>query len=113
MWRISSLAMLCTLLFHLGVAAAPPSVVRAWFPIEVGNRWVYQHESLDAGPHGMADPKIERWKTEETIDSVSEVPEGTLVRERVRGYDHEMLSGWLKENDSVARLDPVERILIR
>src|SRR5262249_6816247 len=101
-----------SLITSFAEAAAPTAVVRAWFPVELGDRWVYQHEQFDAGPHGMADPMIERWKTEKTIDSVTDVPEGTLVSERVRAYDHEMLSGWLKEDDSVAKLHPIERILI-
>lgn len=112
-WRISFVAIMCGMMTDSGNAAAPTSIIRSWFPIEVGDRWIYQHEQFDAGPHGLADPMIERWKTEETIDSVTDVPEGTLVSKRVRGYDHQMLSGWLKDNDSVARLHAVERILIR
>jgi hypothetical protein len=114
MWRISFVAIMCGLLVDAGRVGPPPtSLVRLWFPVEVGDRWVYQHEQRDAGPHGMADPKIERWKTEETIDSVTNLSTGTLVIKSVRAYDHEMLNGWVPENDSVQTLSPVERILIR
>jgi hypothetical protein len=111
MWRIPLVAALLGLM--AGAGAPPPSpVVRAWFPVAVGNRWVYQHAAFDAGEHGMADPKIERWKTEETIDAVTDVADGTMIVEHVRAYDHEMLIGWLAENDATTRLRPVERILI-
>jgi hypothetical protein len=112
MWRLPLALIICTLTLGPSTAAPPSAVVRAWLPIEPGDRWVYQHESLDAGEHGLADPIGERWKTEETIESVEDAPEGALVITRVRAYDHEMSSGWLPGNDAVRKLDPVERILI-
>ncbi len=112
MWRTSCVAVLCGLMAVPGKAAPPSSVVRAWFPAEPGNRWVYQHEALDGGERGLADPRIERWKTEETIDAVTDTAGGTVVTERVRVYDHEMLNGWLPENDATKRLQPVETLVI-
>src|SRR5262249_24421520 len=61
---------------------------------------------------GMADPMIERWKTEETIDSVTDIANGTRVLIHVRVYGHEMLRGWLPENDATKQLPQFERILI-
>ena len=67
---LSSLS-ICGLIRAFAGAAAPTSVVRAWFPIDVGDRCVYQHEQFDAGRHEMADPKIERWKTEEILSDAA------------------------------------------
>ena len=94
MWRVLFVAIMSVVMVN-SKAAPPTSVVGAWFPVEVGNRWVYQHEALDAGEHGMADRLTERWKTEETIDSVTDGPDGTIVMEHVRAFDHEMSKGWL------------------
>lgn len=112
MRRAAFVAVMCGLL--IGSEKAPPavSVVSMWFPVAPGDRWVYQHEARDAGTRGMANPSIERWKTEETIDSVTHASDGMLVVERVRAYEQEMLNGWSPANDATKRLTPVERIRI-
>ena len=61
----------------------------------------------------MAHPLIERWKTEETITSVSTTPDGTLVTKRTKVFDHVMLNGWLAKNDRTKRESPESQMLIR
>ena len=54
-----------------------------WYPLNPGDTWVYQKESLDGD---MVHPVIERWTTEETIVSAVKVPElaGPCSRKRPR-----------------------------
>jgi hypothetical protein len=55
-----------------------------WFPIHVGDKWIYQHETRDDTGEGRAHLDIHRWKTEETILGSWTIPEGTLVGRLVR-----------------------------
>lgn len=95
-------------------AAVSPTqdIVSTWYPIHPGDTWVYQKESDDGGSLGMAHPLIERWKTEETITSVSTTPEGTLVAKRIKVFDRVMINGWLAANDRTRRELPVSHMLI-
>jgi hypothetical protein len=36
----------------------------SWLPLQVGNRWIYDHESKEVSPQN---PEIATWTTEETI----------------------------------------------
>jgi hypothetical protein len=60
------------------------SAVADWFPLRVGDRWIYAHETRDDAGAGKAHLEIHRWETEETIAGWWAVPEGTLVERQVR-----------------------------
>ena len=71
---------------------APNDAVANWFPVHVGDKWIYWHESRDdIGDAGYRDGRIiggslqvAIWETEETTTGVWTVPEGTLVGRHVR-----------------------------
>jgi hypothetical protein len=64
---------LCAHAFAQGVAAD-------WFPMDVGNQWVYARESRGAA---AKNPHIVHWQTVETITGLLTIPEGTVVLRRV------------------------------
>jgi hypothetical protein len=52
------------------IAAAPAfaqNTIADWFPVHIGDRWTYEHETRDGGIGAIAHPEINRWKTEETM----------------------------------------------
>ena len=53
----------------------------AWFPLEVGNRWIYEHESKSGN---RDQPRVDHFTTEETITGTRPVPEGLMVFRDVR-----------------------------
>jgi hypothetical protein len=53
----------------------------AWFPLHVGSRWVYQHESKSGD---RTRPDVDRWTTEETITGRGTIPEGLVVLREVK-----------------------------
>ena len=63
------------LLFIVDCAAthAQDSVL-SWYPLEVGNSWIWQNESLDGD---WVHPTFERWTMEQTIISIA--PDAELV----------------------------------
>ncbi|HEV3062866.1 MAG TPA: hypothetical protein VGY48_31765, partial [Vicinamibacterales bacterium] len=96
------------------VASPVEDVVSTWYPIQPGDTWFYQKESEEGGnTGGMAHPMIERWKTEETIASVTTISEGTFVTKRTNVLDHVTLNGWLKANNRTKHELPESHILIR
>jgi len=52
-----------------------------WFPLHVGNRWVYEHESK-SGDRNL--PDVDRWTTEQTISGWVTIPEGLVVLREVK-----------------------------
>ena len=74
----------CSQAFAQGVAAD-------WFPMDVGNQWVYRHESRDSQVNS---PQIRRWETVETISGVRAVPEGTVILRHVE-IQGDKPTGWL------------------
>jgi len=48
----------------------------AWFPLQVGSRWMYEHE-WKSGDRNR--PDVDRWTTEETITGWVTIPEGLVV----------------------------------
>jgi hypothetical protein len=48
----------------------------AWFPLQVGTRWVYEHEAKSGDRNH---PDVDRWTTEETITGWVTIPEGLVV----------------------------------
>lgn len=53
----------------------------AWFPLQVGNRWVYEHESKSGDRNR---PDVDRWSTEESITGRVIIPEGLVVLRDVK-----------------------------
>jgi hypothetical protein len=78
--------------FSLWLAAVFISVVTTfaqnavsnWFPIHVGDKWVYEHISRINKGGGQAHPDVHTWKTEEITIGSWTVPEGTVVGRQVR-----------------------------
>ena len=48
----------------------------AWFPLQVGSRWRYEHEWKSGD---QRQPKVERWITEESVTGSITIPEGIVV----------------------------------
>jgi hypothetical protein len=74
-----------------------------WFPIHVGDKWTYKHETRNDAGRGRAHPEIRRWKTEETTVGSESIPEGTLVVRRIRTLDPPPASA-AKQEDQTAYL---------
>jgi hypothetical protein len=53
----------------------------AWLPIQVGSRWVYEHESKSGDRNR---PDVDRWTTEESITGRVTIPEGLVVLRDVK-----------------------------
>ena len=50
--------------------------VMEWYPLQVGNRWIYKHEAKYGSE---TKPTVEQWTREVTITGHVRVPEGLLV----------------------------------
>jgi hypothetical protein len=48
----------------------------AWFPLQRGNRWVYDFEWKNANRNT---PEVSRWTTTEAITNLVQIPEGVVV----------------------------------
>lgn len=57
----------------------------AWFPLQVGSRWVYEHE-WKSGDRSR--PDVDRWITEETVTGWVTIPEGLVVLRQVQQQDN-------------------------
>jgi hypothetical protein len=101
---------LAAVLFAFAVPAAAQNVVDSFYPLHLGNIWVYAKESLDGA---MDRPEVERWTTEETVASAIRDADldATLVTLRVRVLDHRLPPGGL--NDSTRRERSESHILVR
>jgi hypothetical protein len=53
----------------------------AWFPLQVGSHWVYEHEAK-SGDRNL--PDVDRWRTEQTITGWVTIPEGVVVLREVK-----------------------------
>ena len=53
----------------------------AWFPLQVGSHWVYQHEAKSGDRNR---PDVDRWTSEETITRWVTIPEGLVVLRAVK-----------------------------
>jgi hypothetical protein len=53
----------------------------AWFPLQVGSHWVYEHEAKSGNRN---QPDVDRWTTEETISGWVTIPEGLVVLRAVK-----------------------------
>ena len=65
-------------------AAFAQNTIADWFPLHVGDKWTYAHESRDDTGRGSAGAEIHRWTTEESIAGSWTIPEGVLIEKQVR-----------------------------
>ncbi len=61
-----------------------PANAQAWFPAQIGDKWLYQYDTRDDNGNGRAHLSLHTWKTEETTVGVWTIPEGTLIAIKVR-----------------------------
>jgi hypothetical protein len=64
----------------------------AWFPLQVGSRWRYEHEWKSGD---QRQPKVERWITEESVTGSITIPEGTVVLREVHELQHGSAGGYV------------------
>jgi len=57
----------------------------AWLTLQLGSRWVYEHESK-SGERNR--PNVDRWTTEESITGRVTIPEGLVVLRDVKQLDN-------------------------
>lgn len=69
----------------LPIVSFSQDVVRQWLPMSVGDRWVYD---VEARSGSRVHPDVEHWVREETTVAVEKLPEGTLLRQKVRLLDN-------------------------
>src|SRR5712671_3867639 len=63
-----------------------------WFPLQVGSRWVYEHEWKSGDRNG---PAVDHWSTEEIVTGWATIPEGIVVlRDAKERVDPGGQSGW-------------------
>ncbi len=65
-----------------------------WFPVHVGDQWLYAHDTRDENGAGRAHPVLHHWQTEETTTGAWTIPEGTLVKRQVRVTEGSPPTGW-------------------
>lgn len=53
----------------------------AWFPLQVGSHWIYEHE-MKTGDRNQTD--VDRWRTEQTVTGWVTIPEGLVVLREVK-----------------------------
>src|SRR5947207_2686665 len=82
MGRMGHFAMALCVFPMVAIAQEDPL---AWFPLQVGNRWVYQYE-WKSGDRNR--PDVDRWTTEETIRRRVVIPEGLVVLREVKQQSH-------------------------
>src|SRR5213595_3771620 len=78
MLRIGRLAVALSVLSAVAIVQEDPL---AWFPLQVGSRWVYEHE-WKSGDRNR--PDVDHWTTEETIAGWVTIPEGLVVLREVK-----------------------------
>ena len=78
MLRIGRLAVVLSVFSAVASAQEDPL---AWFPLQVGSRWVYEHESKSGDRNR---PEVDRWTTEERITGRVTIPEGLVVLREVK-----------------------------
>src|SRR5690349_16188631 len=73
--------------WSLGAAEIP-----AWYPLNPGNMWTYQHEMRDLD---AKHPRINRWVTLETVGGPLPIPEGTVVKRDVKTIQGRSDGSWI------------------
>ncbi|HLK65195.1 MAG TPA: hypothetical protein VKU19_17260 [Bryobacteraceae bacterium] len=77
----------------LGAPLFAQDAVASWFPMTVGNHWVYEHEALDGTARS---PRVVKWQTDESITGLLALAEGTVVLRYVQ-YEGETPGSWLSK----------------
>ncbi len=80
MYRRGCFAVLLCVSSMTGNAQEEPA---AWLPMQVGSRWVYEHE-WKSGDRNR--PDVDRWTTEESITGRVTIPEGLVVLRGVKQF---------------------------
>src|ERR1017187_2755212 len=70
--------------FISGGKMSAQNTVSNWFPVHLGDKWIYEYTTRMNNGGGQAHPEVHTWKTEETTTGSWSVPEGTVVGRRVR-----------------------------
>lgn len=68
----------------------------SWFPLQVGNSWIYQQEWKTGD---LQRPEVTRWTTKETITGLLTIPEGLVVLRQVK-QQGESRGGYVAERGS-------------
>jgi hypothetical protein len=71
-------------LWSFSIVASAQQNPLAWFPLQVGSRWVYEHE-WKSGDRNR--PDVDHWTTEEIVTGRVAVPEGLVVLREVKQQD--------------------------
>ncbi len=110
--RSGALAVIVGIVIASRTFGVAEDVMPSWYPVNPGDTWVYQKESLDGD---MVHPIIERWTTEEAIVSAVKVPElaGALVTKKTKVLSDLLAPGYLRANDWAKRELPESHLLIR
>ena len=90
----------------LAMVASAQEDPLAWFPLQVGSRWVYEHE-MKSGDRNR--PSVDRWSTEETVTGWATIPEGIVVlrdaKERIDPGEQSVTRRTIAPNGSVRQVD--------
>jgi hypothetical protein len=110
-WLGGVLALIVGLVIAGRTFGVAEEVMPSWYPLQPGDAWVYQKESLDGD---MAHPDVERWTTKETIVSATKAPDllGTLVTKRIEVLSDSLTPGYLSANNWAKRELPESHFLI-
>jgi hypothetical protein len=79
--QVGSMRYVMLTLCTLSIAASAQENPFAWFPLQVGSRWIYEHE-WKSGDRNR--PDVDHWTSEETITGLVNIPEGIVVLREVR-----------------------------
>jgi hypothetical protein len=66
--------------------------ILAWYPLNPGNVWIYEHEVRDLDPKH---PRISRWVTHEAVERLVSIPEGTVVKRDVKTIQGQPDGSWI------------------
>jgi hypothetical protein len=111
MWRLRFLAVFAGIAVSSCSSRAPRNSVAAWYPLQPGNQWIYQNETLDGD---MTRPDVQSWTMEETIISAVRFPEldGTLVTKRIKVTSGTQPPRFFRGNDFTQREPRETRLLV-
>jgi hypothetical protein len=102
---------LCILALLVIAGAQAADITASWYPLQPGDTWIYQKESLSGD---MAHPDFELWTTEETIVSAAPDPElgGIMVIKATKVLGDVLSPNFIPQNDWAKREQPESRLLI-
>ena len=71
--------------------------VIAVFPLQIGNRWTYEHEDWSGD---RLHPTISRWTTVTTVRGLVAVPDGSIILRDTKVVNGQPNGGWIGEHGS-------------